>query len=64
MSNDIFLKDTSTMKTCKCCGKKFDIVGMPDYIFHSGSNYYCSWTCYNKSIKRPVMYVRSGGRNK
>lgn len=31
-------------KKCKKCGKIF--IPAPMHIYHAGSKYYCSWTCY------------------
>lgn len=43
-----FLNDKSSVKTCKECGKTFDIIGMPDYIYKRKFTYYCSWSCFKK----------------
>lgn len=34
----------SREKKCKKCGKEF--IAAPEHIYHEGSRYYCSWTCY------------------
>lgn len=31
-------------KKCKKCGKEF--IAAPEHIYHEGTKYYCSWTCY------------------
>ena len=59
-----FLKDVSTTKKCAVCGKVFDIIGMPDYIYKRESKYYCSWTCYRKGDPGKQYQLRLGGQNK
>lgn len=59
-----FLNDKSTIKKCAFCGKKFDTVGMPDYIYRREHKWYCSWTCYRNGDPGKQYQLRLGGQNK
>lgn len=45
MAKTVNFNQILPQKKCRKCGKIF--LPAPMHIYHVGSKYYCSWTCYN-----------------